>query len=88
MPTIDETELHTQILYTNLLKINGLGLLCADKESINHLTQCFLFMFLFYATSLPGTGDDGSQTLAENVSSDDATQCSQSEEDLDAQVER
>ncbi|XP_030284354.1 UBX domain-containing protein 4 [Sparus aurata] len=32
--------------------------------------------------------DDGSQALAENVSSDDATQCSQSEEDLDAQVER
>lgn len=88
MPTVDETELHTQILYTNLLKIDGLGLLCADMESINHLTQCFLFMFLFYATSLSGTGDDGSQALAENVSSDDATQCSQSEEDLDAQVER
>ncbi|XP_073329410.1 UBX domain-containing protein 4 [Pagrus major] len=33
-------------------------------------------------------GDGGSVTLAENASSDDATQCSQSEENLDAQVER
>lgn len=68
--------------------MDGLGLLCADMESINHLTQCFLFMFLFYATSLLGTGEDGSPTLAENASSDDATRSSQSEEDLDAQVER
>lgn len=45
-------------------------------------------MFLFYATSLLGTGEDGSPTLAENASSDDATRSSQSEEDLDAQVER
>ncbi|KAM8749746.1 UBX domain-containing protein 4 isoform 1-T1 [Acanthopagrus schlegelii] len=40
--------------------------------------------------AVPGTikGEDGSPSLAENASSDDATRSSQSEEDLDAQVER
>lgn len=57
--------------------------------SISELTLCFLFVFLFYVASLSSTVDDGSHsatvTLAENASSDYA---GQSEENLDAKVER
>lgn len=61
--------------------------------SVGELTQCFLFLFVFllYIATLP-TVDDNSlsarMALAENASSDHASQCSQSEENLDAKVER
>lgn len=54
--------------------------------------MCFLFMFLFNIMFLSNTGDydsiSGTVSLAENADKDNATLCSQAEENLDAKVER